>query len=91
MDFEKLKQESMKDPVFKNEWERLTPYYELQEQLIKARVQSKMTQNQIAEKMEVKQSVISNFERKKLDYRISTLIKYADACGKKLKIEFVDK
>lgn len=90
MDFEKLKQESMKDDVFKVEWERLTPYYELQKQLIKARIQANLTQKALSEKMAVSQSVVANFEIKKLDYRISTLIKYANACGKKLKIEFVD-
>lgn len=90
MDFEKLKQESMKDNAFKTEWDRLTPYYELQKQLIEARIQAKLTQQELSQKMAVSQSVVANFERKKLDYRVSTLIKYANACGKKLKIEFVD-
>ncbi|PAF49232.1 hypothetical protein BKH41_03900 [Helicobacter sp. 12S02232-10] len=91
MNFEKLKQESMKDPVFKAEWDRLTPYYNLQQQLIEARIKARLTQEEIAQKMKVSQSVVSNFERKELDYRISTLIKYAEACGKKLEINFVDK
>lgn len=46
----------MKDPEFRKEYEALAPEFELKRQLIKARIDSKMTQEQIAQKNEYKTS-----------------------------------
>lgn len=76
----------MKDPDFKKEYEALAPEFELKRQLIKARIDSKMTQEQIAEKMNMKQSNLARFE-KTMDAKFSTILKYAKALGiKELKI-----
>lgn len=78
--------EMMKDPEFKKEYEALAPEFELKRQLIKARIDSKMTQEQIAQKMEMKQSNLARFERS-MDAKFSTILKYAKALGlKELKI-----
>lgn len=78
--------EMMKDPEFKKEYEALAPEFELKRQLIKARIDSKMTQEQIAQKMGLKQSNLARFE-KSMDAKFSTILKYAKALGlKELKI-----
>ena len=80
--FEKM----MQDPEFKKEYEALKPEFELKKQLIEARIKSKLTQEQIATKMNMKQANLARFE-KSLDARFSTIIKYARALGlKELKI-----
>lgn len=74
--------EMMKDPEFKKEYEALAPEFELKRQLVKARIDSKMTQSEIAEKMEIKQSNLARFE-KSMDAKFSTILKYAKALGLK--------
>lgn len=79
-------EEMMKDPEFRKEYEALAPEFELKRQLIKARIASKMTQSQIAEKMQIKQANLARFE-KTMDAKFSTILKYAKAIGvKELKI-----
>lgn len=78
--------EMMKDPEFKKEYENLAPEFALKKQLIKARIQSKMTQSEIAKKMDMKQSNLARFE-KSLDSKFSLILKYAKALGlKEIKI-----
>lgn len=78
--------EMMKDPEFKREYEDLVPEFALKKQLIKARIQSKMTQSEIAKKMDMKQSNLARFE-KSLDSKFSLILKYAKALGlKEIKI-----
>ncbi|WP_416860465.1 helix-turn-helix domain-containing protein [Helicobacter ganmani] len=64
----------------------LVPEFAFKKQLIKARIQSKMTQSEIAEKMDMKQSNLARFE-KSLDSKFSLILKYAKALGlKEIKI-----
>ncbi|WP_299385336.1 helix-turn-helix transcriptional regulator [Helicobacter sp. UBA3407] len=78
--------EMMKDTEFKKEYENLAPEFAFKKQLIKARIQSKMTQSEIAEKMDMKQSNLARFE-KSLDSKFSLILKYAKALGlKEIKI-----
>ena len=84
--FNSVLNEMMKDENFKKEYEALAPEFKLKKQLIKARINSNMTQIQIAKKMDIKQSNLARFE-KSMDSRLSTVIKYAKALGlKELKI-----
>ena len=84
--FNKAFEKMMQDPEFKKEYEALKPEFELKKQLIEARIKSKLTQEQIATKMNMKQANLARFE-KSLGARFSTIIKYARALGlKELKI-----
>ena len=84
--FNKAFEKMMQDPEFKKEYEALKPEFELKKQLIEARIKSKLTQEQIATKMNMKQANLARFE-KSLDARFSTIINYARALGlKELKI-----
>ena len=84
--FNKAFEKMMQDPEFKKEYEALKPEFALKKQLIEARIKSKLTQEQIATKMNMKQANLARFE-KSLDARFSTIIKYERALGlKELKI-----
>jgi ribosome-binding protein aMBF1 (putative translation factor) len=50
------------------------------------RMKEGMTQEELAEKMHTKKSVISRMENHSEDIRLSTLIKVAEVFGKKLQI-----
>ena len=57
--------------------------------LRQARIESGITQEQIANKMKTKKSAISRIENHSEDIRLSTLEKYATALGKKIKVEII--
>ena len=52
----------------------------------KMRLESGMTQEQLAEKLETKKSVISRMENHSEDIRLSTLQKVASVFGKQLRV-----
>lgn len=78
--------EMMKKEEFKKEYDALAPEFELKKQLIQARIDSNITQEELAAKMDMKQPNLARFE-KSLDSKLSVIIKYAKALGlKKLNI-----
>lgn len=88
-DFDKHLAEMMKDDEFKAEYEALTPEYELRRQLIQARLEKKMTQKQLAEKVGTKQSNIARLESGNYNPSIQFLQKVADALNKKISVALV--
>ncbi len=54
------------------------------EELYKARKAAKLTQKELAEKLNTSQSFIARMERGKVNMTIQTVAKYAAACGKKI-------
>ncbi len=62
MTLEEVKEQLMKNPEFKAEYEALEPEYALIRQVIQARIDKKMTQAELAQKVGTKQSKIARFE-----------------------------
>jgi len=60
--WKELKEEFMKDPKFREEYEKLQPEYRLMEAIIRRRIERKMTQKSLAQKLRTKQSAISRLE-----------------------------
>lgn len=87
-DFREYLNEQLKDPEFKKEWDRLEPAYQAQRALIKARIETKMSQRQLAKKAKTTQAVISRIENMTVSPSINLLQRIAEAFGKKLKISF---
>lgn len=83
MKFQELKAKAMQNEDFKKEWDTQAPFWQIQEQLIQARIDSKLTQAQIADKMQVAQSAVARFENARNGCNINTLIGYARAVGLK--------
>lgn len=87
-DFREYLKKQMEDPDFKTEYESMHPDYEAIRAVIAARLESNMTQAELAEKTGIRQSNISRIESGASSPTIDTLARLAAGMGKKLKIEF---
>ena len=88
-DFRKYLDEQKKDPEFVNEYEALRPEYEAIRAVIAARLESNLTQKELAEKTGIRQSNISRIESGAASPTVDTLARIAAGMGKQLRIEFV--
>jgi predicted transcriptional regulator len=84
--FAAFKKELLKDPKVKAEYDRIGPEFALAEALIKARLNAKMTQGQVARRMGTTQSAVARMESGNGLPSTTSLVKYAHAVGKELKI-----
>lgn len=84
--FTAFKKQLLKDPAVKAEYDRLGSEFALAEALIKARLGAKMTQGQVARKMGTTQSAVARMESGNGFPSTTSLVKYARAVGKELKI-----
>lgn len=87
-DFREYLKQQMEDPEFAAEYEAMRPEYEAIRALIAARIETGMTQKQLAEKTGIRQSNISRIESGTSSPTVDTLARIAAGLGKKLKIEF---
>jgi len=88
-DFQRLKEELLKDPEVRAEYEALKPEMEVIRALIGARIEQNLTQAQLAERTGIRQSNISRIENGTCSPTIATLQQLANGMGKKLHIEFI--
>ena len=83
----------MKESRFKKEYDALEEEFTLLDALLKARKGAGLTQEQVAKRMGTKTPAIARIEsgggRKKHSPSISTLRRYAEAVGCRLKIKLV--
>ena len=77
-----------KNEEFVKEYELFEIEYAIAKILHETRIEAKITQKEIAEKMNTRQSVVSRIERG-ANVSIETLAKYAAACGKKVELKLV--
>jgi ribosome-binding protein aMBF1 (putative translation factor) len=87
--FKKLKDEWMKEPSFRAEYERLKPEFALALALIKARNKAGMTQADVARKMRTTQSVVARIESGSNPPNLKTLERYAKAVGRRIEVKLV--
>lgn len=87
-DFRKYLDQQMNDPEFAAEYEAMQPEYEAIRAVIAARLESHMTQKELAEKTGIRQSNISRIESGSSSPTVETLARIAAGLGKKLVIEF---
>ncbi len=83
-----LKKRLLKNKGIKKEYDRLKPEYELLDKIISLRLRQKMTQKQLAERLDTKQSAVSRLEKGMINPTVDFLNKLASAFGKKLVVEF---
>lgn len=84
-----LKKRLGRDPKFKQEYAKADADYAIVEALIRARTTAKLSQAQVAKKIGTTQSAIARLEAGNVAPTISTLRRYAEATGTKLKIGLV--
>lgn len=83
-----LHKEWQKKPDYQKAYEELASEFDLASAIIYARVSAGMTQQELAEKMNAKQSAIARLESGKQNTTIATLERIAKATGTHLKISF---
>lgn len=86
--FEAFKEKAMQREEVKAEYNALMPIFELKNQMIKARLEANLSQEEVANILHTKKSNISRLEspNSKNFPNLSTLIEYAKAVGFNLEI-----
>lgn len=85
--FELLKAELLEDEEFKAEYDKLKPRYEVISQIIQARREKNMTQEDLAKKVGTQKSNISRLESGNYNPSLDFLIKVARCLGKDLLVQ----
>ena len=89
MNFNEYKKRAFEaDPELYSEYKALAPQYELIKQIIQARTEQNLTQQELADKIGIKQSNISRLESGHYNPSLDFLKKIADGLSKELYIEF---
>jgi len=83
-----FKKKLLKDPEFKRLYEESQPEFEIARALIRARIEQKMTQKELARKLNTTQSVISRVEQAKTSPSLSFLKRLAAALNTTLQVQF---
>jgi DNA-binding XRE family transcriptional regulator len=83
-----LKAKMMRNPKIKAAYDGMKDEYALAGALIDARAKAKLTQSQLARRMGTTQSAIARLESGRTVPSGATLIKFAKAVGRVLRIDF---
>ena len=81
----------MKNPEFRKEHEATRMEFEIAKAIIGARIKRGLTQKQLAEKLNTRQSVISRLENMNTTPSLSFLKRLAKALDISLQVNFTDK
>lgn len=87
--FEEMKNDLLKDSEFKTEYEKLKPRYEAIEQIIRARKEQNITQEELAKRVGTKKSNISRLESGNYNPSLDFLTKVSEALGKSLSVQLM--
>jgi HTH-type transcriptional regulator/antitoxin HipB len=85
-----IERQKAKSPKFKKNLESGYRAFEFSVMLRQAREQAGVTQETIAKRLKTKKSAISRIENHAEDIRLSTLEKYANALGMKIRVQLTD-
>jgi DNA-binding XRE family transcriptional regulator len=89
--YKQLKTELLKDKEIKRAYEKLGPEFSFIEMVISKRIKKGITQKELAEKINTRQSSISRFESGAYNPSLTFLRKIADALDAKVKISLSEK
>jgi DNA-binding XRE family transcriptional regulator len=89
MKFSQLKEKVLNDPETKKAYENIEGEYEAMRALHLARIESGLSQVELASASNVPQKTISKIESGSVNTTVNTLAKIARGLGKTIKIEFV--
>ncbi len=90
-DLQRIKNEFMKDPEFKAEYDKLQPEMDITRAILDARIRSGMTQRELSELSGISQADISRLEKGIRNPSIALLKRLAEAMHCSLRISFVPK
>lgn len=83
---DELKRRALQNPEVKAEYERLEPEFLFASMLIEARAKAGLSQEQLAQRMGMKQASVARIESGRYNPSMKTLQRYAEATGHKLQI-----
>lgn len=89
VNFNQVKEDMLKDDEFRMEYDKLKPRYEAIEQVIKARQEQHITQEELAKRVGTQKSNISRFESGNYNPSLDFLTKIAESLGKNVSIKLV--
>lgn len=89
--YKDVKNKFLQDKEVKKVYNELGPEFELVRMIIKKRLESGLTQKELAEKIGTKQSAISRLEKGDYNPSLSFLHRLAEALDTKIHISFKDK
>jgi DNA-binding transcriptional regulator YiaG len=84
--FEAFKRKALKNPAVRAEYDRLEPEFALARELLTARTKAKLTQGEVARRMGTSQSAVARMESGRTLPSTTSLVKYAHAVGRQLRI-----
>jgi len=84
-----IEERKARDPEFTQGYESGYLDFKIGAMLRAAREEAGMTQEQLAEKLHTKKAAVSRIENHAEDIKLSTLVKFAQAFGRKLRVEVV--
>lgn len=82
-----IEKRKKRSPIFAQNYDKGYEQFKIGVLLKQARIDAGLTQEQVAMKLKTGKSAISRIENHAEDIRLSTLINYAQAIGKSLKLE----
>jgi len=86
-DFERYLEKQLKNPKFRQEYEKLEPLYSLIKLEIKLRNKRKMSQKDLAKRMRTSQSAIARFERGNINPTLEFVARLAEALDARLEVQ----
>ena len=86
--FDQYLKEQLRDPKFRKEWERTEAAYQVTRELIRTRIEGKISQRELAKKANTTQAVLSRIENMTVSPSIGLLQRIAQALGKNLEVKF---
>ena len=88
-DLDRLIERELKDPEFRRLWEEGEADYQLGRQIIQARIDKKLSQRELAKRVNTTQAVISRIESLDVSTTLQMASRIARAFGKNLQLRFV--
>ena len=89
MKHEDVKKQLLQSPEVQHEYNELKVQYDIKREIIKLRIEQGLSQQELAEKINTKQSAISRLESGDYNPSLEFLTKIANALGKELHISFL--
>ncbi|MDO4585590.1 MAG: helix-turn-helix transcriptional regulator [Planctomycetia bacterium] len=86
--YDDFREELMKDPEFRAAYEALEPEYAIRRQLLLARSQKHLTQEELANRIGIQRSSLARLESGNYNPSLCFLKKVAKGLGKKLVVTF---
>lgn len=87
--YKKYREEALKNPKIKAEFDEHYVEFEIANQLVEARIKSKMTQKEVAQKMNTTQSTIARLESGEKLPSLSTILRYVGAINRKITLKIL--